>query len=298
MPLSSAYRIRFHTPAKINTYLYIQRKREDGYHELLMDLIPVSFFDTIELGKTDSGTLTFESNLPGVETENNLVIKAVRLLENETGKRFSLDIKLEKAIPTGAGLGGGSGNAGGMLSVLNTVFELGFSQTALEQLALSLGADVPFFIDPKPSLAQGMGEKLTTLEPFDPLHIVLIYPGFPISTGTAYSHCHISARTQSIKAYTPDLFAEQHPTINDFWVTLNEEYPQLDHCREALKQNGAVFSGLSGSGSTIFGIFRNNTECNNAFQVLAVHPTWQVVACQTLSHYSYLTKMPGGFNEG
>ncbi len=290
MPVANIQQIRFQTPAKINTFLFIQKKRADGYHELIMDLIPVSFYDTIELTKTAKGKIELIANLQGIKPEENLVVKATRIIEQEVDCRFSLKITLNKSIPSGAGLGGGSGNAAGMLKVLNEWYQLGLQDQRLKELALKLGADVPFFIDPKPSLAKGIGEKLIELPSFEPLELLLLNPGFPISTGTAYANCRISARTYSIHSYKPEDFDGENPGINDFWFSLVKTYPELTECRQVLMDENALFSGLSGSGSTLFGIFKNNTDCDKAFENLKSKNRWHVIRCKTLQNHNYLCK--------
>ncbi len=279
--------VSFRTPAKINFYLFIQSKRMDGYHELVMDLVPVSIFDTINLSDTDCGKIELRTNLPGVNQEDNLITKAVRLLEKETGQKFSLRIDLDKKIPSGAGLGGGSGNAAGMLVMINKLFRLNIPDGHLSQMALKLGADVPFFINPRPSLAEGIGERLTVLRHFDPINLILIHPGFPISTKTAYSICNKSKREKLLHKYSLDEFESLTPDINDFWLPLVDRYPQLQTCRETILEEGALFSGLSGSGSTVFGVFPDEKTREKAYSNLSNKNNWTVFKCKTLPEYKY-----------
>lgn len=279
--------IRFKTPAKINTFLFIQSKRDDGYHDLVMDLIPISLFDEIELKPTSFGQVNLSSNLPDVPQEENLVVKAIRLLEKESGKAISLDVHLHKTIPSGAGLGGGSGNAAGTLVKVNQLFQLNIPEQRLAQLAVQLGADVPFFINPRPSLAKGIGDLLTELSHFDPLKLILIFPNFSISTGLAYSICRKSGRSECLHHYLPSEFRELNPDINDFWIPLSKKFPALETCRQSMVDQGAVFTGLSGSGSTVFGIFDCEKTREEAFEALKPHPSWKVFKCNTLSAFQY-----------
>ncbi|MBU2513102.1 4-(cytidine 5'-diphospho)-2-C-methyl-D-erythritol kinase [bacterium] len=279
--------ISFLTPAKINFYLLIQSKRQDGYHELVMDLIPVSVFDRIRLSPSDSGRVELRTNLPGVNQEDNLIIKAIRLLEKEAGKKFSLSIELDKKIPWGAGLGGGSGNAAGTLVMANRLLRLNIPDDRLSLLALSLGADVPFFLNPRPSLAEGIGERLTVLQRFDPINLLLVYPGFPVSTKLAYSICNKSKRQRLLHHYSLDEFRSLTPDNNDFWYPLVERYPQLKVTRETILKQGALFSGLSGSGSTLFGVFPDEETRNKAYSNLFEKNDWKVFKCETLPEYKY-----------
>lgn len=285
-PVFAALTIR--TPAKINFYLFIQSKRTDGYHELIMDLVPISLFDCITFSPTNSKSLVFSSNIPEVEKESNLIVKAIRLLEKECGKKIAVKIDLTKSIPSGAGLGGGSGNAAGTLVVINKLFGLNIPDQTLQQLALKLGADIPFFLNPKPSLAKGIGERLTALQKFDPIHIILVYPGFPIATKKAYSVCHKSGRKELLSNYSLSEFKDLQPDVNDFWLPLKEIYPQLKVCQETILNQGAIFSGLSGSGSTIFGIFPDKATRDKAFSSLGNCQDWSVFKCKTLPAFCYL----------
>ena len=279
--------IRFKTPAKINTFLFIQSKRDDGYHDLVMDLIPISLFDEIELRPTPHDQVNLSSNLPDVPQEENLVVQAIRLLEKESGQTLSLDVHLHKVIPSGAGLGGGSGNAAGTMVTVNQLFQLNIPEQRLAQLAVQLGADVPFFINPRPSLAKGIGERLTDLSYFDPLKLILIFPDFSISTGLAYSICLKSGRSELLHRYLPSDFGEFDPDINDFWIPLQNKYPALETCRQSMVDQGAVFAGLSGSGSTVFGIYDCEKTREKAFEALKTHPSWKVFTCNTLSAFQY-----------
>ena len=278
---------RFSTPAKINLFLRIQKKRSDGYHDLLLNYLPISLFDTIELQPSDGIGLELDGNLEDLSLEDNLVIKAIRVLEREVERQISLKIGLEKNIPAGAGLGGGSGNAAGMLVVLNRLLDLSLSESKLQQIALQLGADVPFFVTPKPSLAQGIGEKLTRLPDFEPLHLLLIYPGFSIPTAEAYRICQISGQTAPLKQYTIDEFASLRQEMNDFWIPLTKLYPALEECRTTLMENHAIAAGLSGSGSTIFSIFETREKRDRVAASLKKQPLWQIFPCETLHHYEY-----------
>lgn len=254
----------------------------------MMDLIPISLFDSISIKETEGRGIGFSSNMDNVPQEDNLVVKAIRSLEKEAERKFSLNVRLEKRIPSGAGLGGGSGNAGGILTVLNKLYQLNISEERLKQLALEIGADVPFFINPKPSLAEGIGERLTDLQPFEPIHLLLLYPGFPISTGQAYSNCLISGRDQGIKSYAVNSFENLGPEINDFWPSLKNSYVQLVDCRQLLLNQGAIFCGMSGSGSTLFSIFEDQKSRDEALSRLHRKEHWKLFPCNTLNRYEFL----------
>ena len=280
-------RVTFQTPAKINFFLFIQNKRKDGYHNLFMDLVPVSLFDQIELTANDNQGFKLVSDLNNLSQEDNLVTKAVRLLERSCRKKFSLQLTLTKNIPTGAGLGGGSGNAAGVLVVFNRIFNLGLSPDQLKSIAFQLGADIPFFIEPRPVYARGCGELLTPLGDIGHLPLLLYYPGFSISTTVAYSQCQSSQRQTGFWDYRLDNVPENHLFLNDFWKNLSLEYPKLGTEVTLLKDSGAVVVGMSGSGSTLYGVYRSIRERNQALQKLK-SATRSLYAVETLNRYTYL----------
>ena len=275
------------TPAKVNFFLNIIKKREDGHHELILDLIPISLFDRISFSPSNKpGIKLISPDIP-IQSEDNLVVKAARLLESASGLNFSLLIHLSKNIPSGAGLGGGSGNAAGTLVTINHLLGLNLSKETLVSLALELGADVPFFIQPKPSVAQGMGEQLSDLPPFQPLPLLILFPGFSISTREAYSQCSITERTQVRSNYSREGFRNHSPELNDFWTLWKERYGALDMARKALMASGAITAGLSGSGSALYAVFDNESIRDHACEALKNRNNWQLFPCQTISHYKY-----------
>jgi len=249
-----------------------------------MDLIPVSLFDQLEFHPPVKNGIYLSSNLKDVNQEDNLVVKAVRILEDQSNQKFSLHIKLKKLIPWGAGLGGGSSNAAHTLTTLNTLYHLDFSIDQLKDMAIQLGADVPFFIEPQPSLAEGIGEKLTPLPIFSPLFLILIFPNFPISTGTAYKECQISKREDIITEYSTTNLAGYNEEMNDFWIPLAKQYPVLNRCRSRLIHENSIYAGMSGSGSTVFGVFKNQQIRDQAYENICTHTDWQVFRCETLNY--------------
>lgn len=282
--------IKVFTPAKVNFFLNIQRKRWDGYHELLMDLIPVSLFDEIRFKKDVEGVVQLNCNWNLGEIENNLVMKAVRILERESGQQFGLKIDLKKQIPHGAGLGGGSSNAAATLVALNKWLELGISEDRLKKYAAELGADVPFFIRPVPSQATGVGELLTPLNDFPTIYLILIYPGFGISTGEAYQNCSVSGEKVMPQDYSMSRFEAFNAYQNDFWEGLQGKHPNLEICCGTLLDKKAIAAGMSGSGSCLFGIYFDQKMRDRAFMELEQQNpgNWSLYACQTLGKYLYL----------
>lgn len=278
---------QIYTPAKINFFLNIQSKREDGYHDLLMDLVPVSLYDQIQFKVSNENRVALTCNLDLGKSDDNLIIKAVRLLERETGKVFQLDIDLKKNIPHGAGLGGGSANAAATLVVLNRWYDLKLTTARLKELGAMLGADVPFFIKPEPSRASGIGEMLTTIPKFPTLYLVLIFPSFGISTKEAYQSCQVTGKKVIPERYDEERFKTFKPTENDFWIGLSTRHLMLKDCCSALLDQGSVAAGMSGSGSCLFGVYFEKHERDKAVVQLQKRKNWSVYSCETLNRYTY-----------
>ncbi len=281
------------TPAKINPLLYILSKREDGFHELYMHMLPVSLFDTLSFSKNNKKGLNFRMNGAtfSASPEDNLVVRAVRLFEKAAGVTADLDIILEKHIPSGAGLGGGSGNAAGTLQALNHIFRPPSTPTGLLpletlfDLALELGSDVPFFLEPAPCEIRGRGEKLNPLIEYPEFLLVIIKPDLSISTPAAYNNCIPEERTgfPQIKSFA-DLKSHLN---NQFETSLLSQYPLLSELKSLLLQNGAFGALVSGSGSAVFGIFNKKELQKHAFKNLSCLYPGEIFSCETLTTHRY-----------
>ena len=248
------------SPAKINVGLNLITKRADGYHDLETIFFPLLLSDIISFNK--SNKLSIKSNSKLLNTGNdNLIIKAIRLLEKESNLKFNFEINLEKKIPIGGGLGGGSSNAAVTLKTINRIMNLGLNSKKLNELSLTLGSDVPYFLNPVPAFAESRGEKLFPINLEIPYPILLVNPGLNIETRWAFS---------KIKPFSPskrleDIFAKGFPDFeilksevnNDFEIIVFEKYPELKKIKKDLYAAGAQFALMSGTGSTIFGIFSN-----------------------------------------
>ena len=287
MPAIKQFRIN--TPAKINFSLLIQKERSDGYHDLLLDFFPINLFDTITFKTKEDGKSSLTSDYPELNCENNTILKAIDGLQTLSKKKVILDVNLVKKIPMGAGLGGGSGNAAGTLIVLNDIYQLKLTHKQLEKIALSIGADVPFFLNPNPAFASGIGQKLTPITTSDQFFLVVIFPDLHISTKEAYKNCNISGRIHPIQNYSFETISRL-PLIdlNDFWKYLSSRYPEFKKCESSLKKTGAFTVGLSGSGSSVFGIFKNQSDRDQAILNMNLSKSYQIIGCETMDSYSYL----------
>ena len=253
-------------PAKINIGLNIISRRNDGFHNIETIFYPLNeLYDVIKLTKTDD--FSFISSVKDLENNQNLIIKAKEVLEQEAKKKFNVMIELIKSIPTGAGLGGGSSDAAAALLSFNEMFNLKFETDTLKKIAIRLGSDVPFFIDPKPSFAEGRGERITLLDLKINLPILIVNPGIQISTREAYGNIIPQKRAYHLRNISKKIFfkeAELMHITNDFEEYVFKTYPQVKEIKEHLYLSGAKFALMTGSGSTVFGIFETLEEATKA----------------------------------
>jgi len=251
--------------AKINIGLNVLGKRSDGYHDLETVFHEIDCFDEIELEQHDKVAMTADSILVPIDT-SNLCISAANLLHKEKHIQQGVMIHLKKNIPIGAGLGGGSSDAAAVLCGLNQFWKLKLSNNQLRALAAQIGSDVPFFIDGGTAYATGRGEILESFSLTMPFWIAVVTPMIHISTTWAYNHLVLSRngkasglRTKLVKQISnPQKLASI--AQNDFEPSAFQNYPELSRVKEKLKEMGAVFSLMSGSGSSIYGFFENEKK--------------------------------------
>lgn len=246
--------------AKINLGLSIISKRPDGFHNLETIFYPLPVFDILEIVPSQE-TLFIQSgqNIPG-NTADNLVLRAYHLLKKKYPQIKPLEIHLHKAIPPGAGLGGGSSDAACMLQSVNQYAELNISGKELKQFALELGSDCPFFTQSGPCFASGRGEILEpiTLD-LSGYSFLLIHPEIRIDTAWAFSKISPASNAYDLKENILKPVKDWAVTIrNDFETPVFEVYPALKKIKDQLYQAGAVYAAMTGSGSTIFGIFNKS----------------------------------------
>lgn len=262
----------FFPSCKINLGLKITGKRADGYHNIATVFFPVPFNDVIEIidNKEDSDEIEFtQSGISIVgDQKDNLCIKAWQLLKNDFPLLPSVKLHLHKAIPMGAGLGGGSADGAATLLLLNQKYLLNISETQLLSYALQLGSDCPFFIINKPCLGSGRGELLQPISlTLNSYQLVVVNPGIHVNTGWAFSQLNLDANTVNDNALTieslsniilGDMVNWKDELKNDFEQPVFEKFPALEVIKNTLYENGAVYASMSGSGSTVFGIFKEN----------------------------------------
>ena len=281
-------KIKFKTPAKINLGLHIHGKREDGFHELETIFQMVSLYDDVELELLPS-EIKLECDTPGVPTDDtNLVCKAALLLRQSyqvEGKGVS--IRLKKKIPFGAGLGGGSGNAAGVLMGLNRLWDLNIEREKLLALAAELGSDVPFFLTSPCALGMGRGEQLKTLKPCAKFQVLLVFPGFPVATSWVYQNLKLklTKRENNISILRKNLSLSDITSLgsrlyNDLEPVVIQRFPEVQVVKDELGAWGALGVLLSGSGSTVFGIFDDPEKARAA--CAGLNGTWERVIVETI----------------
>ena len=253
------------SPAKINLGLNVVRKREDGYHDLETIFIPLLLSDKITLTKSNKSSFRTDSELLN-QLKDNLILKAIRLLQDFTDRKFVLDIFVEKVIPIGGGLGGGSSNAATTLKTVNKMFDLGLNYQELSKLAIELGSDVPYFLNPVPSYAESRGELLYPLNIEIPYPILIVNPGIKIDTAWAFKKIRpvssVKNLRQILQENLDDFDKLKSCVKNDFEEVVFNEFPLLKQIKEELYKQGAEFALMSGTGSTIYGIFSNLQKAN------------------------------------
>ncbi|KAA3619418.1 MAG: 4-(cytidine 5'-diphospho)-2-C-methyl-D-erythritol kinase [Calditrichaeota bacterium] len=268
--------LRFSLPsyAKINLGLHITGKRLDGYHELATVFQQVGLCDYLHFEFSKSGNTTIDlavSGNPELHSDKeNLVYRAASLFLAKIETNISVSITLEKKIPIGAGLGGGSSNAAVALLGINHALGCPLNSAQLRILGAKLGADVPFFIDGGLVFATGIGEKLSSIENKFDFKILLVSPGISVSTHWAYSKVRLDlirkSRNINLGSFVSktSLAAWRENIENDFEEIVFLEYPQLKALKAMLYSLGADYASLSGSGSTVFGIFSDRKTAEKA----------------------------------
>lgn len=256
--------------AKINLGLRIVEKRNDGYHELETVFYPLPLYDALEIIRQPNGTgLQFQSSgltIAG-NTDDNLCVKAYNMLKQDFPDLTPAVMQLQKAIPSGAGLGGGSADASFTLKLLNQLGNLGLSITQLLDYSLRLGSDCPFFIINEPAYATGRGELLETI-PVDlsAYGFVVVNPGIHVPTGPAFSWLTPTRPSNSLKQLIQlpvDQWRGQ--VINDFEKPVAARYPAISAIIDQLYAQGAIYASMSGSGSTVYGLFAASAKPALAF---------------------------------
>jgi 4-diphosphocytidyl-2-C-methyl-D-erythritol kinase len=247
---------------KLNLGLYITSKRQDGFHDLQTVFYPVKdLFDVLEIQAADSLDITVTGTDLVIDAQDNIVVKAYQLLQKDF-QLAPIHIHLHKRIPHGAGLGGGSADGACMLQLCNDFFDLQLSQNQLINYASQLGSDCPFFIINTPCIGEGRGEILTPIAlDLSAFHICLVKPNTYISTASAFKGIIPTPMQDPIlqKINSP-IETWQLQLHNQFETSVFEQHPNLLDIKNELSQQGAIYASMSGSGSTVFGLFKHQFD--------------------------------------
>lgn len=250
--------------AKINLGLHILSKRSDGFHEIETCMVPIPLRDALEL-ILDKKPSWNSSGLaiPG-DAKDNLILKAEKLLKKDFPGLPNLAIHLHKNIPMGAGLGGGSADGAFALVLMNNLFDLHLDDFFLEEYAAQLGSDCPFFIENTPKIARGRGEILSPISiSLQGAYLALINPGIHIGTKEAYAGVTPGPSKVNLEEVLADRSRWKKELVNDFEASIFQNHPEIGRIKSNLYEAGAFYASMSGSGSTVFGLFQEKpTELN------------------------------------
>lgn len=272
-------------PAKINYLLDVIGKRPDGYHDLRMIMQRVNLCDEITLVLTNAPEISVICNSENApDGPDNIAWKAARVILDRAGTAQGVQIRITKNIPVAAGLGGGSSDAAAVLMGMNTLLQLNLTEQELMVIGSKLGADVPFFIFQKPALAEGIGDKLTLLPGMPNCWILLVNPGVHVSTGWVYKSLQLTNRAELNRL--PRFFDSIEHVVsimsNDLESVTIPAFPVIADIKSRLMDLGAVGSMMSGSGSTVFGVFKEFAAAESARREITKNTSWFAVTAETL----------------
>lgn len=256
------------SPAKINLRLEILKKREDGYHEIRTLLQKISLHDTLSFSLKNRKGISLKANHPDLPVgKDNLIYKAIQSILKVSGYKGGVQVQIEKRIPLGAGLGGGSSNAAVTLQAMNQLLRMNLSQKDLMEMGLRIGADVPFFLSKGAAIGSGIGERLKRIV-LPELWYILIYPNFEVSTRWAYQNFvltnhPIRINLQKFKK-TPNEISRI--LFNHLEEVVSRRYPQIQIMKNILFSAGALNALMTGSGPTVFGLYPNEKRAVRAYE--------------------------------
>lgn len=277
--------IRATAPAKVNLFLGVLGRRPDGYHTIETLFQAIDLCDELIVAETSGSSSIEVVGLPELESENNLVMRALRWLEKRVGSDLNVKIRLNKRIPLAAGLGGGSSDAAAALLSIRDLFQLPVSNDELRDAAVSLGADVPFFLRGGSAVGEGIGELLTPVEISLDYSLLMVNPGFPVSTAAVYSEFSKTLTDQPKKGKLRDVLQEARTVSdllhNDLQPVAESLYPHISEMKNGLEALGIESALMSGSGPTMFGL----TEIGKAEDLRQGIPSkWEAFASRPIDH--------------
>lgn len=249
-------------PAKLNLWLHITGRRADGYHELETVFQFLEHGDELSFALRDDGQICLRTEIDGVPHDSNLIVRAARMLQIQSGTQLGADIWLNKVLPMGGGIGGGSSDAATTLLALAHLWQLDWDEDRLATLGLSLGADVPVFVRGHAAFAQGVGEQLTPVDPAEPWYVVLV-PQVSVSTAEIFSHPELTRDSLPLKMRP----VPEGNSRNDCQPVVEQRYPEV---RNALISLGKFAEArMTGTGSCVFGAFPSKAEADKVLALLS-----------------------------
>lgn len=272
-------------PAKVNLFLAVTGRRPDGYHELESLFCPLTLSDRLDLDFNGRG-ISLSCDHPGIPTDDaNLAWRAAARFFRETGIPPNLSIRLEKRIPVAAGLGGGSTDAAAVLKALNRRFGHPLSPDGLHRLAAGLGADVPFFLRAVPAWASGVGDRLEPVRGLPPRWVILLAWPWAVSTADVYKNLNLALTkcpkvTKSLTLTGGRYGGTGYRLCNDLETVTAARHPEIEAAKAALVEAGAEGALMSGSGPTVFGLFREKETALSAEADLRKRGEWEVIPAE------------------
>ncbi|WMW05397.1 4-(cytidine 5'-diphospho)-2-C-methyl-D-erythritol kinase [Pseudomonas entomophila] len=249
-------------PAKLNLWLHITGRRADGYHELETVFQFLDHGDELSFSLREDGVIRLHSEIADVPHDSNLIVRAARKLQEQSGTRLGADIWLHKVLPMGGGIGGGSSDAATTLLALAHLWQLDWNEDRLAALGLALGADVPVFVRGHAAFAQGVGEQLTPVDPAEPWYVVLV-PQVSVSTAEIFSHPELTRDSLPLKMRP----VPEGNSRNDCQPAVEQRYPEV---RNALISLGKFTEArMTGTGSCVFGAFPSKAEADRVLALLS-----------------------------
>lgn len=286
-------RIKLRSYAKVNLGLHILGRREDGYHEIRTLFQTVGLHDTLEIRLTQGQGLSFKCNWDELSASNNLVVRAMKAVRSHAGLERGMEVRLEKRIPMGSGLGGGSGNAAVAVMGLDRLLGLGMSRRDLFEIGGALGSDVPFFFLGGRALGVGRGSEVYPLEDDTPCHVLIVIPTQPMPTSEAYRRASLRLTSPVNKSKIPlfcpaflDTLESGDGLENHFETVVFRDQPDLKNLKLSLLQWGARKAGLTGSGSALVGLFDEKGALTRA-QTALRDGNVRLLATRTLTRDQY-----------
>lgn len=271
------------SPAKLNLFLHITGKREDGYHNLQTLFQLLDYGDRIEFSANTTGKVELSPSIPGLPTDQNFIYQAAQILQQHSGCSLGANIRLEKRLPMGGGLGGGSSNAATTLLGLNKLWQLNLTEKTLMKIGVQLGADVPVFILGQTAWAEGVGEQLTPVEMPNHWYLVVV-PNAHVSTAKVFAHQGLTRNSHPIKIRA---FLEQGGK-NDCQSVVEALYPEVKKARQWLAQFAEA--RLTGTGACLFAKFDSETDAQSVYEQIPA--PWTGFVAKGVNRSLLLTERP------